>query len=87
MTYSNDLLAGCPKGFILPIREVKASIGAGFIYPLVGSVSSLLFTFISQVFCNIDIILQMSTMPGLPTRPCFYDIDIDTSNGHIHGLF
>jgi hypothetical protein len=31
---------GVPTGFILPIREVHASIGAGFIYPLVGSVST-----------------------------------------------
>nr|XP_014352560.1 PREDICTED: monofunctional C1-tetrahydrofolate synthase, mitochondrial-like [Latimeria chalumnae] len=30
---------GVPTGFILPIRDVRASIGAGFIYPLVGTVS------------------------------------------------
>ena len=30
---------GRPTGFTLPIREVRASIGAGFIYPLVGTVS------------------------------------------------
>uniref|UniRef100_A0A1S4BI20 formate--tetrahydrofolate ligase n=3 Tax=Nicotiana TaxID=4085 RepID=A0A1S4BI20_TOBAC len=56
---------GAPSGFILPIRDVRASIGAGFIYPLVGT---------------------MSTMPGLPTRPCFYEIDIDTSTGKVIGL-
>ncbi len=28
-----------PPGFILPIRDIRASIGAGFIYPLVGTVS------------------------------------------------
>jgi formyltetrahydrofolate synthetase len=28
----------------------------------------------------------MMTMPGLPTRPCFYDIDIDTETGTIVGL-
>ncbi|KAL9233617.1 hypothetical protein vseg_008589 [Gypsophila vaccaria] len=56
---------GAPSGFILPIRDVRASIGAGFIYPLVGT---------------------MSTMPGLPTRPCFFDIDIDTTTGRVIGL-
>ncbi|KAM9995076.1 hypothetical protein ACTFIY_001245 [Dictyostelium cf. discoideum] len=56
---------GVPTGFILPIRDVRASIGAGFIYPLVGS---------------------MATIPGLPTRPCFYEIDIDTNTGKIIGL-
>ena len=30
---------GAPSGFILPIRDARASIGAGFIFPLVGSVS------------------------------------------------
>lgn len=29
---------GAPTGFILPIRDVRASVGAGFIYPLVGTV-------------------------------------------------
>ena len=38
---------------------------------------------------QIDLIfvLQMSTMPGLSTRPCFYDIDIDTETETIFGLF
>ncbi|KAM9703548.1 monofunctional C1-tetrahydrofolate synthase, mitochondrial isoform 1-T2 [Menidia menidia] len=57
---------GAPTGFVLPIRDVRASIGAGFIYPLVGT---------------------MSTMPGLPTRPCFYDIDLDPFTEEITGLF
>uniref|UniRef100_A0A8C8I9E9 Monofunctional C1-tetrahydrofolate synthase, mitochondrial n=1 Tax=Oncorhynchus tshawytscha TaxID=74940 RepID=A0A8C8I9E9_ONCTS len=30
---------GTPTGFTLPIRDIRASIGAGFIYPLVGTVS------------------------------------------------
>uniref|UniRef100_A0A671WMK5 formate--tetrahydrofolate ligase n=1 Tax=Sparus aurata TaxID=8175 RepID=A0A671WMK5_SPAAU len=57
---------GAPTGFVLPIRDVRASIGAGFVYPLVGT---------------------MSTMPGLPTRPCFYDIDLDPVTEEITGLF
>uniref|UniRef100_A0A673ZDA4 formate--tetrahydrofolate ligase n=1 Tax=Salmo trutta TaxID=8032 RepID=A0A673ZDA4_SALTR len=57
---------GTPTGFTLPIRDIRASIGAGFIYPLVGT---------------------MSTMPGLPTRPCFYDIDLDPVTEEITGLF
>eukprot|EP01119_Soliformovum_irregulare_P017410 TRINITY_DN5171_c0_g1_i1.p1 TRINITY_DN5171_c0_g1~~TRINITY_DN5171_c0_g1_i1.p1 ORF type:complete len:657 (-),score=224.87 TRINITY_DN5171_c0_g1_i1:51-1973(-) len=57
---------GVPTNFKIEIRDVRASVGAGFIYPLVGS---------------------MSTMPGLSTRPCFYDIDIDLASGKILGLF
>jgi methylenetetrahydrofolate dehydrogenase (NADP+)/methenyltetrahydrofolate cyclohydrolase/formyltetrahydrofolate synthetase len=29
----------------------------------------------------------MSTMPGLTTRPGFYDIDLDPETGDILGLF
>jgi len=28
----------------------------------------------------------MSTMPGLSTRPCFYDIDIDLETEEVLGL-
>ena len=59
-------LKGRPAGFVVPIRDARASVGAGFIYPLVGT---------------------MATMPGLPTRPCFYDIDIDPETEEISGLF
>ncbi|XP_019373994.1 PREDICTED: C-1-tetrahydrofolate synthase, cytoplasmic isoform X2 [Gavialis gangeticus] len=57
---------GVPKGFVLPIRDIRASVGAGFLYPLIGT---------------------MSTMPGLPTRPCFYDIDLDPVTEEVNGLF
>lgn len=30
---------------------------------------------------------QMSTMPGLPTRSCFYDIDLDPVTEEVKGLF
>ncbi|KAI4875155.1 hypothetical protein NFI96_013026, partial [Prochilodus magdalenae] len=57
---------GVPTGFVLPIRDIRASVGAGFLYPLVGT---------------------MPTIPGLPTRPCFYDIDLDPVTGEVIGLF
>jgi formyltetrahydrofolate synthetase len=59
-------LKGVPKGFRIPIRDLRASVGAGFLYPLLG---------------------KMSTMPGLPTRPVFYDVDIDLETGRVVGLF
>jgi formyltetrahydrofolate synthetase len=58
-------LKGVPKGFRIPVRDIRASVGAGFLYPLLG---------------------KMSTMPGLPTRPAFFDIDIDLETGKILGL-
>ena len=67
LSFSADpSMKGAPTGFTIPIRDVRASVGAGFLFPLVGT---------------------MSTMPGLPTRPCFYDIDLDLETGEVHGLF
>ena len=34
-------LKGRPEGFILPIREVRASVGAGFLYPLCGTMRTM----------------------------------------------
>jgi len=59
-------LKGVPKGFKVPIRDIRASVGAGFLYPLLG---------------------EMRTMPGLPTRPVFYDVDLDLETERVVGLF
>lgn len=42
--------------------------------------------FTYKVYRLIPFLLQMTTMPGLPTRPCFYDIDIDPETEEIVGL-
>jgi len=63
---ADPIMKGVPKGFRIPVRDIRASVGAGFIYPLLG---------------------KMSTMPGLPTRPTFYDVDIDLETGRVIGLF
>ena len=34
-------LKGAPSGFIVPVREVRASVGAGFIYPLLGEMRTM----------------------------------------------
>jgi len=59
-------IKGRPTGWRLPIRDIRASVGAGFLYPLCGT---------------------MRTMPGLPTRPVFYDVDLDLKSGKVIGLF
>ena len=59
-------LKGRPTGFTVPIADIRASVGAGFLYPLLGT---------------------MSTMPGLPTRPVYYDVDLDLKTGKVIGLF
>jgi len=57
---------GAPTGFRMSVREIRASVGAGFLYPILG---------------------DMRTMPGLPTRPVFYDVDLDLKTGKVVGLF
>jgi len=56
---------GVPKDYALPVRDIRASVGAGFLYPLCGT---------------------MRTMPGLPSRPVFMDVDLDLETGKITGL-
>ena len=38
---SDPSLKGAPTGWRLPIREVRASVGAGFIYPLAGEMRTM----------------------------------------------
>ncbi len=41
-SFSSDASAkGAPSGFVLPIRDVRASVGAGFLYPLVGDMMTM----------------------------------------------
>ncbi len=66
LSLSHDpALKGRPRGFRVPIREVRASMGAGFLYPLLG---------------------EMRTMPGLPSEPNAWKIDLD-EDGNVVGLF
>ncbi|MFN3966431.1 MAG: formate--tetrahydrofolate ligase, partial [Endomicrobiia bacterium] len=42
LSLSHDpTLKGRPKDFILPIRDIRASIGAGFLYPLCGEMRTM----------------------------------------------
>jgi len=67
LSFSTDATKkGAPTGFRITVREVRASVGAGFLYPILG---------------------DMRTMPGLPTRPVFYDVDLDLKTGKVVGLF
>ena len=66
LSLSHDpALKGRPRGFRVPIRDVRASLGAGFLYPLLG---------------------EMRTMPGLPSAPNTWKIDLD-DEGNVVGLF
>ena len=56
LSLSHDpTLKGAPSGFTLPIREVRASAGAGFIYPLVGNMMTMPGLPAIPAFMKIDI--------------------------------
>ena len=38
---SDPALTGAPTGWTLPVREVRASVGAGFVYPICGDVRTM----------------------------------------------
>ena len=38
---SNPALKGAPTGWVLPVREVRASVGAGFVYPICGEMRTM----------------------------------------------
>ena len=38
---SDPHLRGAPTGWRLPVREIRASVGAGFVYPICGDVSTM----------------------------------------------
>jgi formate--tetrahydrofolate ligase len=38
---SDPALTGAPTGWTLPVREVRASVGAGFIYPICGDMRTM----------------------------------------------
>jgi methylenetetrahydrofolate dehydrogenase (NADP+)/methenyltetrahydrofolate cyclohydrolase/formyltetrahydrofolate synthetase/formate--tetrahydrofolate ligase len=56
LSLSHDpALKGAPKGFTLPIREVRASVGAGFIYPLCGEMKTMPGLPAVPAFMEVDI--------------------------------
>lgn len=66
LSLSHDpLLKGAPTGFTVPIREVRASVGAGFIYPLVGAMSTMPGLATHPAFMNIDIDLETGKIIGM----------------------
>jgi formate--tetrahydrofolate ligase len=52
---SDATLLGAPTGWRLPVREVRASVGAGFVYCLAGTMSTMPGLPTTPVATNIDI--------------------------------
>ncbi|HUS93477.1 MAG TPA: formate--tetrahydrofolate ligase [Phycisphaerae bacterium] len=56
LSLSHDpTLKGVPKGFTVPVREVRAAAGAGFLYPLLGQMRTMPGLPSVPAFLNIDL--------------------------------
>ncbi len=56
LSLSHDpALKGVPTGFTVPVREVRASVGAGFVYPLLGAMSTMPGLATRPAYMNVDI--------------------------------
>jgi methylenetetrahydrofolate dehydrogenase (NADP+)/methenyltetrahydrofolate cyclohydrolase/formyltetrahydrofolate synthetase len=66
LSLSHDpTLKGVPTGFTIPAREVRASVGAGFIYPLLGKMSTMPGLATHPAFMNIDLDPETGEIRGL----------------------
>jgi formyltetrahydrofolate synthetase len=62
---SDPNVKGAPTGFTVPVREVRASVGAGFIYPLLGKMSTMPGLATHAAFMDIDLDLETGKIVGL----------------------
>jgi formate--tetrahydrofolate ligase len=52
---SDPTLKGAPTGWVLPVREARASVGAGFIYPICGDMRTMPGLGSSPALSRIDL--------------------------------
>ena len=66
LSLSHDpTLKGVPTGFTVPVREVRASVGAGFIYPLLGTMSTMPGLATKPAYMDIDLDLETGKIVNL----------------------
>jgi formyltetrahydrofolate synthetase len=58
-------LKGVPKGWTLPIRDIRAAVGAGFLYPLCGDMMTMPGLPSHPAFEGVDVDLETGQIKGL----------------------
>ena len=62
---SDPTLIGVPTGFTITIRDIRSSVGAGFLYPLCGSIMTLPALSIRPAYYDVDIDFSTGKIVGL----------------------
>lgn len=79
-------IKNAPTGFKLVINDMFVSAGESLYF-----ITRFNKIFMKKYFLGagfiVPIVGEISRMPGLPTRPSIYDIDLNTETGEIEGLF
>ena len=66
LSFTHDpALKGAPRGWKLPIRDIRASVGAGFLYPLCGTMRTMPGLPSRPAAVSIDIDLETGKIIGL----------------------
>jgi formate--tetrahydrofolate ligase len=66
LSLSHDLtLKGRPRGFRVPIRDIRASLGAGFLYPLLGIMQTMPGLSADPAYKYVDIDTDTGRIKGL----------------------
>jgi formyltetrahydrofolate synthetase len=66
LSLAHDLnMLGVPKNYKLPIRDVRASVGAGFYYPLCGVFPTMPGLPTKPAFLPVDVDLKTGKIKGL----------------------
>ncbi len=58
-------IKGAPTDFRIPIRDIRASVGAGFLYPLVGMMRTMPGLATRSAFMDVDVDLKTGKVIGL----------------------
>ena len=81
------IMSQCYNLYIIRNNQLREAIHCNLLSVLIRYFKMFSDLGICHVMSLYHNLFQISTMPGLPTRPAFYNIDVDTDTGDITGLF
>ena len=84
-SFSHDpKLKGVPTGFTIPIRSVRLSAGAGFLYPILGDMQTMPGLGTRPGLSSLHDGVYQQFAHGLAG---FWEVGLDPQTGRVVGLF